>query len=230
MPTRSQKPRMQFDLMVSYGLAALELASKNATTLGSRVPDAVPAQLGADLAQLGAAVPGALGARLQAKAATAAKSAATLRGHALVKAVRSAVVRNGATAEIRSAYGVGGPFSQHHADEVRAAIAVIVARAEQVPDEATSFGVLPADVAALRAAHAAIGTAESATHEVHAVAKLSTKERNDIARRVRAATHRIATAGVIAFASDAAAREPFEALMRARQSQPPKPAAPDKAA
>jgi hypothetical protein len=73
------------------------------------------------------------------------------------------------------------------------------------------LGILPADTAALEAAIAKVSAAE-------AVAKgtgkggITAKERKAAEARIHAAVARIAGAGALAFATDAAMRGQFEAL------------------
>ncbi|MEO5729320.1 MAG: hypothetical protein ABI134_07580, partial [Byssovorax sp.] len=62
--------------------------------------------LTSDLLKLGADVPGALVTRSTAKTATKTQNEALAQGYSLVTAIRTAVSRRGAKADVRAAYGV----------------------------------------------------------------------------------------------------------------------------
>jgi len=123
----------------------------------------------------------------------------------------AAVAGAKAKSAVRKAYGI----TRKAATEPRAVLAagaLIATRAQAEPTEALSLGILPADVTALSAALAAVTAAE-------VVAKGSTggaataKERQAAEVRMHEAVARIAGAGALAFATNAAVRAEFAALV-----------------
>lgn len=206
-------PRKTFGSILQNGLTAFDLATKHQSVLEPRLPTGLIDQLAADLSTLGAQVPGAKQAHAAAQSATAQQESALSLGYALVSAIRTAVARTDAPAEVRKAYGVGRRINPRLVKDVKLAIGMIVARAGAAPTEAASLGILSSDVTALSAANEAIQGADEVQEKARANAPLSTKARNETARRIMGAVDRIAGAGILQFAASPMERAHFEALI-----------------
>ncbi len=94
-------------------------------------------------------VPGALVTRSAAKTATRSQNEALAQGHALVTAIRMSVLRRGAAADVRAAYGVGLKTSPTVVKQVAAGITLILERAAGKPGEAAELGILQKDLVEL---------------------------------------------------------------------------------
>lgn len=159
-------------------------------------------------------VPAAIKAKHGSMQQTAAQNVALSACYALVTAARTAVKNHQPAEDISLAYGVGTKTNRGVVKEVSAAAQKIVDRATAQPVEAQGFGIIDADVSAIKAALAALHTADQAQEAARAGAPLTTKERNTTARRIIAATKKIAGAGMLAFATNATVRATFEALIK----------------
>ncbi|APR81098.1 Hypothetical protein A7982_06445 [Minicystis rosea] len=209
-------PNKDFSAITQTGLKALQLADDNKAALAARLSQSVLDALAADLKDLGVVVPAALVRREVAKTATLTQEEALAQGYALVSAIRTAVVRKGASPEVRKAYGVGTNTNPKIVKRVKAAISQIVDRAVALPAEAASLGILQKDIDALKADLQVITIADDTQEQHRAGAPTSTKERNRTANRILAAVDEVVAAGVLEFAKDAEKRAAFDALVIGR--------------
>jgi hypothetical protein len=208
------KPAADWVIIVQRGIKAQSLANQYQVELGARIPPTVVPELTADLAALGTVVPAAITAKHGSMQHTAAQNVALATCYALVTAARTAVKNHQPAADVSLAYGVGSKTNRGVVKEVSAAAQKIVDRATAQPAEAQGFGIIDADVSAIKAALTALQTADQAQEAARAGAPLTTKERNTTARRIIAATKKISGAGVLAFATNATLRATFEALIK----------------
>lgn len=81
------------------------------------------------------------------------------------------------------------------------------------PQEAAGFGLITADVDAIKVVLGSITDAATTQETKRAHAPLSTKQRNLTANRIMQASSRIAAAGLLAFPSSPLETASFEALM-----------------
>ncbi len=210
---KNTHPKKEFSWIIRNGLEALGLANSFKGELSPRLPPTLLAQLETDLTNLGAHIPGVKQAQNIAQTATLNQDESLARGYALVSAVRTALGRSEASAETRKAYGVGLKVNPKMVKDVLLALGVMVDRATKNPGEAAELGLLASDVTALSEARAAVEAANAAQEKERTNAPLSTKLRNETARRIMAAVDKIVGAGVIQFAQNPAERERFEALI-----------------
>ncbi|MEP7124946.1 MAG: hypothetical protein ABJE95_28715 [Byssovorax sp.] len=159
-------------------------------------------------------IPAAITAKHGSMQHTAAQNVALANCYALITAARTAVKNHQPDNHISLAYGVGTKTNRLVVKEVSAAAQKIVDRATAEPAEAQGFGIIDLDVNAINAALFALHAADLAQEAARAGAPLTTKERNTTARRIIAATKKIAGAGVLAFATNATVRATFEALIK----------------
>jgi hypothetical protein len=202
----------------SAGTTALNLANQYNAAVGPRLPAGMLDTLAADLTTLGAilapatpaAPPPAPGtpAVPPAPPPTLAEAVATLA--ILLTAVHASIEGSKAKAAIRKAYAVSSKAVKEPA-RVLAAAQTVVTRADQSPTEALSLGILPADVAALSAAIAALTAAEVVVKGSKG-GGATAKERQAAEVRMHEAVARISGAGVLAFATNAPVRAEFAAL------------------
>jgi hypothetical protein len=211
--TKDGHPKREFNAILGRGLKALDLGNAHQAALVPRLPAGTLDGLAADLQKLGADVPSALVTRSTAKTATKSQNEALAQGYSLVTAIRSAVQKRGAAADVRAAYGVGLKTSPTVVKQVAAGITLILNRAAAKPEEAASLGFLQKDFAALAEDLAAITSADGVQEKTRAGAPGATKERNRTANRVLGAVDEIMAAGVMEFAKEAGVRGEFEALV-----------------
>ncbi len=208
----STLPRRDFTAITQLGLKALTLTQEHAAALAPRLPQGLVEGLSSDIAALGDVVPDAKRARSEATAATSAQNVALERGFARASAIRTAVRRAKAPADVKRAYGVGQKVKKTCVRDVKAAIQQILERAKEKPAEAEALGIVKKDMESLTQALAAITDADAVQEQKRATAPLSTQERNRTGHRILAAVARIEGAGRIEFADDEAKRARFEAL------------------
>ncbi|MRG92305.1 hypothetical protein [Polyangium spumosum] len=205
-------PSKSFNTITQLGLKALNLALVHNAALGPRLPQGLVDGLIIDIEKLGEAVPGAKFAQGEAVAATSAQNVALESGHAQVKQIRAAIRRAKAPVDVKRAYGIGQKVNKTNVRDVQVAIQHILERAEKAPDEATSLGIVPKDIAKLKQSLAAITQADAQQEQKRATAPGTTRARNRTANRILAAVARIEGAGRIEFEDDPAILAEFEAL------------------
>jgi hypothetical protein len=127
-------PRKDFSIITQLGLKALSLALTHATALAPRLPEDVVAGLSADLETLGAVVPGARQARLEARSATTTQNTALDQGFTRVRQIRAAVRRAKAPVAVKHAYGVGQNANPRIVRDVKAAMKQILDRERDAGD------------------------------------------------------------------------------------------------
>jgi hypothetical protein len=205
----------------SGGSKAYELAVAHKPQVEPRLPAGTIDTLAEDLATLGAApAPTPVGSPSPAAPAAPSPpslSAATATASNLVTAIHEAVAGAKPKPAVRKAYGVSrtGPVKEPKA--VVAAAQKILTQAKASPSEALALGIMPADVTALEAALDGLTAAEAAAHTAGGKATTTAKQKHAAAVRMHEATARIAGAGVLAFAQDAAVRAQFAGLVPKRK-------------
>lgn len=197
----------------SAGQAAYALAVPHRAALDPRLPAGMIDTLGADLETLGVVLPAAPGPAGTPAPAPAAPSlpVAVEKLFNQVSAIHEAVAGAKATPAVRKAYGAGSKAQGKEVKPLLAAADKIVTEATASPSEALALGILPADVAALTQAVADVNAAEASAAAAGTKGPTA-KERRAAETRMHEATARIAGAGALAFAQDAATRAKFEAL------------------
>jgi hypothetical protein len=215
-------PAKDFTSITQTGLKALNLALTYSAEISPRLPGATDG-LRKDLDALGVVLPGAVQARNEAGAATATQNATVRRGYARVQAIRQTVRKSGAPKEVQRAYGVGQATAQRQVRHVKAALQQIVDRATLVPEEATKFGLIPADVVGLNDFITSLTKVDMSQETKRVSAPLSTRARNVTANRILQTAVLIAGTGMRAFADSPPEHASFQALMaNTSKSTPPK--------
>jgi hypothetical protein len=197
---------------------AYALAVQYRTQVEPRLPQGMIDTLGEDLTTLGAPPAPTQPAASAPAASAAVVSAPTLEqalatAGSLVSGIHEAIAGAKAKSDVRKAYGVSSRGAPTELSAVVAAGEKIVARATANPAEALGLGVLTGDVTALQGALTALGEAEAAAKAKGASTGAATAKAKKAAEvRMHEATARIAGAGVLAFALNAAVRAEFEGL------------------
>lgn len=210
--TKETHPNRDFADITQIGLKAHALAAEHTAEIEARLPG-VTATLKDDVESLLTIVPEAKATRQEAMAATATQNAILRQAYSHVQTIRTTVRKSGAPSEVLDAYGVGKTTYAKKVSDVSAALQQIVSRATSAPAEAEAFGVVAADVAAMKALIAALATAEMEQEVKRASAPMSTKARNATANRVLQTAVVIAGAGMRAFPVDSADYASFKELM-----------------
>lgn len=211
---KDSKPAKDFDVILQGGLKAKQLADKYQVDLAPRLDANLLATLADDVTKLGAVVPAAKKARDGAVQSTATQNVALDTGYDYVTATRTAVARKKPDSSVLLGYGVGTRTNKTVVKDVKVALQTIIDRATKFPAEAQGFGIIQADVDAMKKQIDAIDTADTEQEKARASAPLTTKERNTVARRILDAIDTIAGAGILAFATKATERAQFEALIK----------------
>jgi len=148
---------------------------------------------------------------------------ATEAGHAFVSAVRTAVVRAGATAAQRKAFGVGMRIHKRVAATVTAGIDAVLSGAAAHPELARAAGMLEKDVTTARTLRAAITGTDAVQETKKEARKTPTAQRNEVARRIEAAVDAIVAVGTVRFFAQPEIADRFLALVpgHGRKSGPP---------
>lgn len=215
----SAHPNQEFYLITQLGLRAVNLMLTHKDVIEPRLPAGTLDGLTNDLSSFGVAIPGAVQTRAEARVATAEQLAAQKKGHARIQAVRDAVRRSDAPAEVKKAYGVGEVVDPRHMRSVSSVLKQILDRAAEHPEEAAKIGILQKDLDAMNAAHKALHDADDAQDLKRVSAPLSTKERNRTANRILKGVARIAGAGALEFVEDPELQKEFKALRPAPKSK-----------
>lgn len=211
--TSVSRPHKDFSHIAQNGLRALSLAKTYKNEIEPRLPSGCVAQLESDLTSLGVVVPAAQTAKHVQVASTSTQHEALAQGYALVQAIRKAVVRRNASADVKKAYGVGRKMSPKVVKDVVSAIGLIVSEAGKDVAAAGALGILPSDITLLQEAAVAITKADKVQEQSRNDSPMTTKLRNTTGRNVMAAVDTIVAAGLIQFALNPAIRAEFEALI-----------------
>jgi hypothetical protein len=200
----------------SAGTVAYKLATAHEADVAPRIPAGTLAALASALTLLGAdpnpqPAPAAGGTPA---AVPPTLMEAMVGAVEMISAVREAIHGARAPAAVRKAYGVNGRTPAKETTAVVAEGRKILARAQANPSEALSLGILPADTDALGKVLDDVTAAELAAKSKGAGAKggPSVKDLRAAEARMHEAVARIAGAGILAFARNAAVRSAFEAL------------------
>jgi hypothetical protein len=215
------KTKIPAPVDTTAGTAMYKLAVLHEADLDPRLPAGTIAGLAASLTTLGANPNPAPAPTPSTPATPAPATPPTLADAAaqvvtLVSAVHDALQGARATPDVRKAYGVSGKTPTKEASALFKDGGKIVAAAQADPAEALSYGILPADVTALSQALGQLTAAETAAKGGAAAAGTTGKERRAAETAMHEAVARIAGAGVLAFATNAAVRAQFAALKPAR--------------
>ena len=119
---------------------------------------------------------------------------------------------------MRKAYGAGSKSLGKEVKPLLTAAGKIVTEATASPSEALALGILPADVTALTQAVADVERGRGGGGGERDEGADQPKAKRAAETRMHEATARIAGAGVLAFATNAAVRAEFEALKPKKKS------------
>ena len=207
--------------VIDLGLSTHELASTHRARIEPRLPPGMLEGLLANVTVLRTAVPQAISAVNEKGASTATQNAAAEHAHAIVMAVREALVAAKVDAETKKEWGIGTKLRPDSVPLVTAAAQTILARAAAHGEEATAAGVLPRDLAALRTALDALSVADVRQDGKKVSSKGVTAARNAAFRAVEEACSRISALGRLEFLHEPTIADRFAALTsRATPSTP----------
>jgi hypothetical protein len=202
-------------IAISLGEQAHALAIEHRAQLDPRLPSGTIDGLDSDLQTLGVSRAAPPSASVESPPPPQAPSPAEALAIAvnLVTAIHDTILGARAKPAVRKAYAVASKPLSNEARPILAATKKIVAQATANPSEALALGILPADITALQAAESDLLAAEAAAaHGDGAQAGPTKKEKRAAEARMLEAVSRIAGAGALAFAQNAAVRAQFETL------------------
>ena len=200
--------KTQAPVDTTAGTRAYHLAMAHAAELAPRLPSGLLDALAADLTTLGADPrPSEPAAPPSPPRLSQALQVATT----LITAIQGAVLGASPRPEVRRAYGAKAKGGSLEAQDVLPVGEKILARAQAFPTEALSLGLLPADLDELTSALTDVRAAEEAARAEQAAGPTG-KERRAAEARMKETVARIAGAGALAFARDAALRAEFSGL------------------
>lgn len=198
---------------IDLGLSTHELASLHRARIEGRLPPGMLETLLANVTLLRTAVPQAIGAILEKGASTATQNSAAEQAHEIVVAIREALVAAKMDTDTKKQWGVGSRIRGDSVPLVVAAGQLILARAATHPDEATAAGVLPRDLAALRAAIEHLVAADALQDGKKVNAKHIIATRNAARRWIEDAAARISAMGRLEFLAEPTIAARFAALV-----------------
>jgi hypothetical protein len=198
--------------VITLGLAAHELASTHRARIEPRLPPGALDALLAKVTLLRSARPTAILAITDKTASTVAQDHASEGAHAIVVAIRDALVSAKLDVATKKAWGVGTPIRSTSVPHVVAAGQRILARAATHPDEALAAGVLPRDLEALRVAIEALVVADTTQDGKKVSVKAVVAARNAATRAVEEAASRISALGRLEFVNEPPIAGRFAAL------------------
>ena len=196
----------------SAGEQAYALAIEHRAQLDPRLPSGTIDSLGADLHTLGVSPTPQLSAPAVPSQQPPSLAEALAVAANLVTAIHATVLGAKAKPAVRKAYGAASKAVENNVKRVLAAAEMIAAQATGNPSGALALGILPADIAALRAAESDLAAAEKAAHGSGGQAGATKKEQHAAATRMLETVARIAGVGALSFAQNAPVRAQFEAL------------------
>jgi hypothetical protein len=201
----------------SAGTAAYALATQNQAALQPRLPAGTLATLAEDLTLLGAnptppAAPAPPAGQPAPAPALPTLAEATATAVALITAIHGAIQGAKPSSAVRKAYGASAKSASKEPKAVIAEGEKILTQAQSDPSQALSLGILPADTTALSQALAAVTAAEAAAKSAGGKTGATAKQLHAAEVSMHEAVARIAGAGALAFATNAAVRAQFEAL------------------
>lgn len=206
------RPALPWAAIIQTALKAQELAQDNQAGLGKRIKPAFLAAFEADILALDVAVPAVQTVRDGSVQLTATQLTALTAGCHVIKGIREAVKGQNPKDDVRLAYTVGVRVQRRVVKSVRSALDTIGKRIAAQPTEAESFGITDEDAKAVTDAIAAIDKASQAQDAALAAVPATTRERNQIARRLLKGIKLISGAGMRAFATDSTLYPRFAAL------------------
>jgi hypothetical protein len=212
----------------SMGREALSLAKEFRSVIESRLPAGLIEGLEVDLTKFDdkrAAASNALGTL---KLATRQQDEAVAMAVEFLSAARQAVIRAGASATQREAFGTTRKYNVNNVSSVVAALDAFAVGAETYTDFTRAAGVLPADLEAAKSLRAALVSADQSQEAQKSKRKEPTAQRNDAQKRIEAAIDAIINAGRLAFMTKPATAARFHALIpksSAKSSKKPAPSA-----
>jgi len=181
------------------GRQALELATEQRSVIEPRLPPGCIDGLSADLDTYEGKRSDATRAPEVLRTATRTQDEAARTALAFLSAARGGVLRNGASASERAAFGLKLKPTARKVSSVVAALDALVDGATRFPAVARSSGLLTADLATARALRAALTTADAAQETQKEKRKNSTADRRAVQGRIESAVDAIITAGHLAF-------------------------------
>ncbi len=197
--------------VIQSGLKAQNLVAE--TDLGARLPPGLLDSLGRDLAILSSLVPGTDDATTTVRKLTARQEVVCRNAHRRIAAIRNTVARLSRSVDVRAAYGVGETLHPKLVKDVVHGLKTVIARLESHPDEAREFGLVEADLVALRASLDEVVATDADQERARVQRPLATRDRDAGVRRVARAVTLISGAGRLVFVEDDVRRREFEALL-----------------
>ena len=191
---------------------AYALADEHRIQLNPRLPPGMIDSLQADLRTLGVSPAPEPSATAEPSPQAPSLAEALAIAANLVTAIHATVLGARAKPGVRKAYGATTRAPVNDVKSVLAAAEKIAAQATGNPSEALALGILPDDIVALREAERDLAAAETAARGDGGKAGATKREQRAAAARMVATVARIAGAGALAFAQNAAVRARFEAL------------------
>ena len=150
-------------------------------------------------------------------------------------AIREALKRGAAPADVLKAAGVGGTFKEGKVDSTLASLSTIIDAYGRFPDAFRAAGVLPEDVDAGRRYVVSLTEADLVQERAKAKKLGTTREHNALRRRIETAVDRIRGAGILHFHDTPNTAARFAALVPGKHKgasgsgdQPPEPKEPPK--
>jgi hypothetical protein len=216
MASKVVRPKWPIVEAIRVGRGALALAERDRDVIERRLEAGLIDGLLADLDLLEEKRVEAAQAPTLLKEATRTQDEIAAEAAAFVVAAREAVARGKATKAQREAFGITLRVSPRSVTAVVRALKAFVDGATKYPVVARAASTLPEDLERMQALRASLESANAVQETTKVTKKDPVRERRETQLRVEAATGAIASAGLIAFASDPSRAEAYRALIPSR--------------
>lgn len=162
------------------------------------------------------------------KLATRQQDEAAALAVEFLSVARQSLVRAGASATQREAFGTTRKYNVNKVNSVVAALDAFVVGAEKFTDFMRTAGLLPSDVEAAKALRNALVSVDQKQEAQKSTRKAPTAQRNDAQKRIEAAIDAIINAGRLAFMNEPEIAARFRGLIPSSKSKSSKKPTPTK--
>lgn len=209
----SKKPKWSPASIATSGRAALKLARDEQTVIGDRLQAGLVDGLEVALDLFEGVRSAATLATEKLRAKTEEQNAAAAKAHTFLSAARAAIVRSGASAAERAAFGVKITLNADRVASLIACLDGLIDGAAKYPAAASAAGLLSADFARAAALRDSLKAADSSQESEKVSRKSPTAARKAAQVTIERAIDAIVNAGTLAFIDQPAKAKLFRDLI-----------------
>lgn len=207
------KPKWKPNQIATAGRAAHALWVKYQAEIGDRLDAGVGDGLATNLDAFEGKRSDATRAAETLRTATREQDAAAEKAHTFAVAARGALVRSGATAAVRAAFGLKISLKVNQVSSIVAALDALVDGYARYPDAARAAGLLSTDFTRISTLRAALASADAGQETVKKTKKAPVADRKALQVRIENAIDAIINAGTLEFIDQPEKAEEFQSLI-----------------